>query len=337
MKPQTSIVFLLTTVCALLLIGTAAPRAAAQGDSALDSAVAAAIARFNDRPGSLTFYREAGRITDADDAVIFVEVVNRATGEAYPGVIDWLYAKLTGTDWTVTIPGDSNYSAAYRLISDSLKDQIDAADRLYRTQADPSLVSPQRLLDYELPFPDGATGTVTRSFNVHGTGKIDLDLTGHDISATKDGVIVYANDLSGTHAYQAGGWWYWNTVIIRHADHQYSLYGHLAQGSIPEWIKAQCSPDVSASNCSVPIRVGEVIAQEGNTGYSTNPHVHVEFGQGFGVVPYTDVLDGDNDGDQSEVVYAGYVYGEQNVGLNGYPPDQVAAWQYLTVLRSDIP
>ena len=141
---------------------------------------------------------------------------------------------------------------------------------------------------YQFPWDDGTWATVTRSYNVHGTGRIDFDLSGRDVAAAKDGMIVYANDSHSTNAYASAAWWYWNTVVIQHADHEFSLYGHLAQTSIPQWIKDGCTTDLSVSNCAVPVKAGQIIAQEGSTGYSSNPHLHLEFGQAFGIAAYMD-------------------------------------------------
>lgn len=324
-----------TRLCIALLCALSLTLAVnAQSD--LDAAVLATIERFNSRPGTLTEYREVGRISDETDAIIYLEVANLESGYVYPGVIDWMYAWLENGVWETSLPGDSDYREASRGLSDALDEQSQIADDLYRTQAQPGLVSPEALLKYELPFPNRAYGTITRSFDQHGKGKIDFDLQARDISAAKEGVIVFANDSNTIQTYRSGAWWYWNIVIIRHGEHEYSAYAHIAPDSIPAWIKDQCGVVTNEPNCEVYVSAGDVIAQEGNTGNSTNPHLHIEFGQGFDIVPYLDVRDQDQDGRTDEVIYAGYVYAEHNVGLNGFTPEEVAAWQYLTVLQSEI-
>ncbi|MBK8021420.1 MAG: M23 family metallopeptidase [Chloroflexi bacterium] len=302
----------------------------------VDAVIEAAIAEFNMQPTGLTFYREVGRVADEQNAVVYLEVVNRETGIRYPGVIDWLYVNYANGTWTAVMPGDANYRAAYRLLSEELKARADELDEEYRTQADPRFAPERERTGYELPFPSGATGTITRSYDLHGKGKIDFDLTAREVSAARDGFIVFANDSNSIQTYQSGAWWYWNTMIIEHGDHQYSLYGHLAPDSIPAWIKDACGVPQLLPDCRVPIQAGDVIGQEGNTGNSTNPHLHVEFGQGFGIVPYLDIFDGDADGDRAEPIFAGYVYAEHNVALNGFSVEEVAAWPYLTVLASEI-
>ncbi|MCK6580740.1 MAG: M23 family metallopeptidase [Anaerolineae bacterium] len=328
----------LSAIAALLylVLGGAIPVPRAAAQDALESTIEAAITRLNIPPARLTFYREIGRVGDDAAVVVFLEVVNSDTNTPYPGVIDWLYVNRINETWTAAAPGDEDYRAAARLLSDALSEQADAFDREVRTQAEPGRVAEADLLDYEQPFPDGAYGTITRSTNLHGTGKIDFDLTGREVSASKDGTIVFAGDSSTVQTYHSGAWWYWNTVIIEHGAFQYSLYGHLAPGSIPTWIKDACGAPSLTPTCRVAVHAGDVIGLEGSTGNSTNPHLHAEFGQGYGVVPYLDVHDGDADGMRDEVVLAGYIYGEHNVGLNGSPPDEVAAWTYLTVVQSRI-
>ncbi len=64
-----------------------------------------------------------------------------------------------------------------------------------RSHADPTLAGD--LDGYQLPYVDGAWATVTRSYRQHGTGRIDFDLGGTaEVTAAKDGVIVYADDTT---------------------------------------------------------------------------------------------------------------------------------------------
>ncbi|NDJ60958.1 MAG: hypothetical protein GYB67_07525 [Chloroflexi bacterium] len=67
---------------------------------------------------------------------------------------------------------------------------------------------------------------------------------------------------------------------------------------------------------------------EGNTGFSSNPHLHVEFGQQYDIVAYPDLRDGDRDGDRSEWIYAAHVYAEHNIAFSGYTRDEVAGWPW---------
>ncbi len=293
----------------------------------LDVALAQRLAAVSERSPSV--YREVGRTANDDGAIIYVEVLERATGQPYPGVLDWIIGINQNANWDIFLPGDSGYTAAYDLLPPAVL--INADSTPYKPTADPDFAP---TTPYSLPFADGGYGTVTRSFYEHGLGQIDFDLTGRDVSAMKDGVIVYANDSGSTNAYGSGAWWYWNVIIIQHAPREYSLYGHLAPDSIPSWIKDLCTDDYDSANCNIPVQAGDVIALEGSSGYSSAPHLHVEFGQAYAVAAYMDTVDQDHDGIRIESIYGAYVYAEQNVPISGYSANDVADWQYGTVLQA---
>jgi murein DD-endopeptidase MepM/ murein hydrolase activator NlpD len=315
---------------AALLIFSFAP--VAQPDP-IDQAVAARLEAEQIREGTPYFYRTVGRTVDSETGgVIYAEVINAATGEVYPGLIDLIVVVPENGVWSVYIPGDALYTSAFNLLTPPIVSQIDA--RPYKPPADPDLPDPSSLRSYRYPWENGIWGTVTRSFSRHGLGQIDFDISGRGVVAMKDGVIVYANDTRITNAYNEGAWWYWNTIVIQHGEGEYALYGHLDTNSIPDWIKAGCTADYSASNCNVPVEEGEIIAFEGNTGYSSNPHLHIEFGQQFGVAAYRDTRDSDSDGDRVEAVYAAYMYMEQNASFRGYSPREVADWPYGTQMQA---
>lgn len=294
-----------------------------QASSDLTTAVATRLNDFNAISGNPITYELLGQTEGATSAVLYLEPISRATGEPYPSLIDWGVATLSGNTWTIYLPGDAGYTAAYQTIEQDVLSRADSTPYIIR--ADPAYAN---VSDYHLPWADGTWATVTRSYRQHGTGRIDFDISQTDITAAKDGIIVYANDIHTTNAYSTSAWWYWNTIIIQHSEHEFSLYGHIAPNSIPQWIKDACTADLSAANCFVPVEAGDTIATEGNTGFSSNPHLHIEFGQGFSVAAYMDVADEDGDGVRAEPVYAGYVYAEQNVGLSGYTPREVAIWQF---------
>jgi murein DD-endopeptidase MepM/ murein hydrolase activator NlpD len=313
-----------------LLISAAAvsgqPVPASAQDSGLETAVEAALERRSALP-RLPDYHEVGRTLDPElGGVIYLELIDRETGSPIDGVIDWLVATRESSVWRALLPGEPGYGAALSAMPADLAEQFDSTP--FQPAADPALTDPALLADYHLPWTDGTWGTVTRSYAVHGRGKIDFDLTGLEIAAAQDGVIIYANDRSPFNGTASGAWWYWNVVVIRHGPHAYSLYGHLAPDSIPEWIKAACSSELSGPNCSVAVSDGDVIGLEGNTGHSTRPHLHIEFGQQFGVAAYPDLLDADADGDRAEPVHTAFVFAEHNVAFAGYTPDEVGAWPW---------
>jgi murein DD-endopeptidase MepM/ murein hydrolase activator NlpD len=305
----------------------AAP-AAAQTPDALDQAVAARLTEH--AQGGVYSYRALGRTVDLDSAgVVYLEHIDAESGEALSGLIDLALVALQEGAWQVRLPGDPAYTSTYDLIPPNILSEIDA--RPYKPAADPALVDARSLRSYRYPWTTGQWATVTRSFNRHGLGQIDFDLGAREVAAMRDGVIVYADDSRTTNGYDEGAWWYWNTVIIEHAPHEYALYGHLDAESIPTWIRDACP---ALPDCSVPISAGEVIGLEGSTGYSSNPHLHVEFGQAWGTAHYRDTKDDDRDDDRRETVQAPYMYAEQNAGFRGFTASEVAAWQYGTVLQA---
>ncbi|MNT50412.1 Murein DD-endopeptidase MepM [compost metagenome] len=83
--------------------------------------------------------------------------------------------------------------------------------------------------------------------------------TGTDF-AVSQGTDVHAADSGNVIVAE---WWngYGNCVIIDHGNNIWTLYGHLSK------INVQKGDNVKR---------GEVIAESGNTGASTGPHLHFE-------------------------------------------------------------
>jgi murein DD-endopeptidase MepM/ murein hydrolase activator NlpD len=291
----------------------------------LDIAINQTIDQYNAQPGVPFTYEVAGRTIETEiGGIVYLQLKNPQTAEIIPGVVDLMVVTYRDNGWNALLPGEIGYSAAFDQLPPQILRRIDTTP--YKPVADRAHM--ESINDYQFPWQDGAWGTVTRSYRAHGPGQIDFDLTGLDVTAAKDGTIIYANDSNTVNGYDRGAWWYWNAVIIQHTDHEFSLYGHLAQNSIPGEIKTQCTTDYSRPNCAIPVKAGDVIAAEGNTGYSRAPHLHLELGQNFGITPYFDVMDADGDGKRDGYIYAPYLYAEQNVAFKGYTPQQVAAWDY---------
>lgn len=291
----------------------------------LDSAIRAALDSFNENVSSTFTYRELDRLIEAQQGgIVYLALDDRSTGQRVPGIVDWMVVIPDGASWRAFVPGSPAYGAAYAQLPSTLLAAAD--DSRFRETADPALMQPTGLDGYFLPWEHGAWATVTRSYDVHGIGKIDFDLTGRLVTAAKDGVVIYANDSSTVNARSTGAWWMWNVVIIEHGPHEYSLYGHLAPGSLADALRQDCSTDFSQPNCELPIRAGDPIGLEGNTGYSTAPHLHIEFGQRFGIVGYP--------APNGTIHYTGYVYAEHHVGFSGYSAEQVGAWVYGRLLQA---
>lgn len=106
--------------------------------------------------------------------------------------------------------------------------------------------------DMEVTSPFG-----WRQHPIYGTEKyhcgVDLGVyIGDSISATADGVVVFAGDGDDGYGYQ---------VIIDHGDGIMTRYGHNSLISVRE---------------GQPVRQGQEIALGGSTGNSTGPHCHLE-------------------------------------------------------------
>jgi murein DD-endopeptidase MepM/ murein hydrolase activator NlpD len=89
-----------------------------------------------------------------------------------------------------------------------------------------------------------------------------LDLsapTGTAVYATADGLVTFAGRYPLS---QSVAWWrFGNVVTIKHADRFITIYGHL------DSVKVRSGQTVTQ---------GEVIGTVGNTGWSTNSHLHYE-------------------------------------------------------------
>jgi murein DD-endopeptidase MepM/ murein hydrolase activator NlpD len=89
-----------------------------------------------------------------------------------------------------------------------------------------------------------------------------LDLsapTGTAIYATADGVVTFAGRYPLS---QSVAWWrFGNVVTIKHSDRFITIYGHCNEVKV---------------RAGQVIRQGDIVATVGNTGWSTNSHLHYE-------------------------------------------------------------
>jgi murein DD-endopeptidase MepM/ murein hydrolase activator NlpD len=124
---------------------------------------------------------------------------------------------------------------------------------------------------YRVPYAEGSTFTVTQGFHgtmTHGGSPanayaIDVAMPiGTGVVAARDGVVVeiaYANYAGGTDVTVDGP--RANIVRIAHADGTFGLYAHLDRASV------RVRPGMR-------VRAGQYIADSGNTGFTTGPHLH---------------------------------------------------------------
>jgi len=125
-------------------------------------------------------------------------------------------------------------------------------------------------LGYRVPFAAGSRYTVTQAYpdaTTHGTVDeayaIDIAMpVGTDIVAARDGVVfqvVSKNFRGGANAEEYGT--LANVVSILHDDGTFAVYAHL------NWDSIRVTPGER-------VLAGQYIADSGNTGYSSGPHLH---------------------------------------------------------------
>lgn len=93
-----------------------------------------------------------------------------------------------------------------------------------------------------------------------------------NIIAARDGVVVYPtaeiqNNCPSSNSSSTCGGGYGNYVIIQHSDGNFTLYGHMHEGTIT--VKAGDS-----------VTQGQVIGKMGSSGNSTGTHLHFEVREG---------------------------------------------------------
>lgn len=116
---------------------------------------------------------------------------------------------------------------------------------------------------YDLPYPAGRSYEL-RQANCSGFGHVGFWKHGYDfimeigttVIAARSGVVGWAND-----GCTDGDMSCTNLITIIHADGQVSLYSHLTLGGV------LVEPGQAVSQ-------GDTIGLSGNTGYSTEPHLH---------------------------------------------------------------
>jgi murein DD-endopeptidase MepM/ murein hydrolase activator NlpD len=132
---------------------------------------------------------------------------------------------------------------------------------------------------YRLPYPESWTAFMSQGpfggFSHTDYWALDLVLQSGTayttaIVAAKDGVVMYAKDVSNIGGLSANYRGYSNGVIIRHGPGEYSWYWHLAHNSVPA--------DVQPGRA---IEAGTVIGFMGSTGYSGGPHLHFHVSEAF--------------------------------------------------------
>lgn len=144
-----------------------------------------------------------------------------------------------------------------------LEAQIDLLHRYEAANADivrhtPSIL-PVPADQFVLTSPFGTrVNPFTRASDFH--KGLDLSSpTGTPIFAAADGVVTFSGRYPLS---QSVAWWrFGNVVVLKHADRFVTIYAHCDQVNV---------------KAGQTVRQGEVIATVGNSGWSTNSHLHYE-------------------------------------------------------------
>ena len=141
-----------------------------------------------------------------------------------------------------------------------LLDEVQSFEALHQDEilTTPS-ISPLKSDDFVLTSPYGnRISPFTKERDFH--AGIDLAApTGTPIYAPADGFVSFA----GLYPLKKNvGWWrYGNLVVLRHGDRFLTFYGHCDEVSVKYGDK---------------VKQGDLLGTVGNTGWSTNPHLHYE-------------------------------------------------------------
>lgn len=174
-----------------------------------------------------------------------------------------LLAREARDGWQVVAPAPESLGEYEALLLAFPDDVIDPATK--------ALLRPARqrvpnFTNHSLPWPVGQWAQVTKK-NVTGhENQIDFGID-RSIYASKAGKVVFVKEVSSDslHNCQIAPpdpcWMKANMVVIEHAPGQLSWYVHIKQNSVPVILGSWVSQ-------------GTKIAEEGNTGFSSGPHLH---------------------------------------------------------------
>ncbi|WP_425389709.1 M23 family metallopeptidase [Ekhidna sp.] len=122
--------------------------------------------------------------------------------------------------------------------------------------------------EYQLPFEKGSSYTIHQGYNgsFSHQDKKAVDFTmpeGTKITAIREGVVVKVveNNKKGCDKPKCID--FANYIIVQHPDGTFAEYSHLKKNGALVHVGEYVSQ-------------GQVIAQSGNTGWSTGPHLHLE-------------------------------------------------------------
>ena len=265
-------------------------------------------------------------------AVVDLYPLPVANGQALPTGGRVLLAYHDAAGWRLVWPDDLAYAQALVTLPDALLDPL-AKQILLDSLTPAARAAGAALLDgYRLPWPGGEAAYVTQTYGDHGLGQIDFWIPSAVVVAAKAGEVVYINDSHTAHGCSTEFSRYNNVVVVRHSATEYTLYLHIATGSVSPALKNQVAAEGSA-----PIAQGALLARQGNIGYTCGgdgSHLHLSTAAGYFVYTNPDSLDEDNDGDFDEIVQSAWGSGHLAVDFAEAAYAQLAVWPYDTTLVS---
>ncbi|MFN2440862.1 MAG: M23 family metallopeptidase [Chitinophagaceae bacterium] len=119
---------------------------------------------------------------------------------------------------------------------------------------------------YALPYPKGVSHLMIQGYKSQFShrGRLSLDFKmkkGSPVTAARDGIVVRLEEgfskggANKKYSRKA------NQVVILHNDGSQAYYGHIQQNGV-------------LVNIGDSVKVGQVIAKSGSTGFSAFPHLH---------------------------------------------------------------
>src|SRR5690606_36117537 len=142
-------------------------------------------------------------------------------------------------------------------------------DHQLRWQLGDPRSAPSEHFAYTPPIPARTAFSITQAFNGnyshHGaSGRYAIDIgmpIGTGVRAARGGEVVKVQDVHGEGGNSKAFRSQTNNIYILHDDGTFGIYAHLRKGS------ALVRPGQR-------VRSGQLIAQSGNSGYTTAPHLH---------------------------------------------------------------
>jgi murein DD-endopeptidase MepM/ murein hydrolase activator NlpD len=157
-------------------------------------------------------------------------------------------SEVSGLTGRTTAAKRAKMIAWYEAVNAHLDEQR-KADRDRASRGEPRQALSQAIGTRQYWRP--TTGTLTQPFHPGHDG-IDIGVpVGTPVVAAADGVVTFAGEQSG----------YGTHVEVTHADGTVTTYSHLSKID---------------SAVGQAVKAGQQIAESGNTGHSTGPHLHFE-------------------------------------------------------------